>query len=87
MEQTEAVPKRIDRDAYNIAKIKAGLRHDVDVAAALSAAAPEANHRKMHPITWTRILTGTYPLTPRVEGLLRTVFGDEDAATFIRPTL
>lgn len=71
---TESPPRMmIDRRAYDIAKATTGLRYDLDVAEALG----------VHPITWTRILNGTYVLTPRVQGLLRGLFPDHADAIIV----
>jgi hypothetical protein len=75
MEKTTESPPRmiIDRQAYEIAKATSGLRYDLDVAEAL----------QVHPVTWTRILGGTYVLTPRVQGLIRGLFPDHADAIIV----
>jgi hypothetical protein len=64
---TESPPQAtVNRQAYDVAKAVTGRKYDLDVAEALG----------IHPVTWTRILNGQYPLTPRVQALIRGVFPD-----------
>jgi DNA-directed RNA polymerase specialized sigma54-like protein len=72
---TESPPRAtVNRQAYDIAKATTGRRYDLDVAEALG----------VHPVTWTRILNGQYPLTPRVQALIRGVFPDQADAIIVQ---
>jgi hypothetical protein len=57
----------LNRPAYEVAKAKRGLRFDQTVAAELG----------VHPVTWSRILSGQYPLVEAKARRIREVFPDD----------
>jgi hypothetical protein len=57
----------LDRQAYEIAKARAGYRFDQTVAAQLG----------VHPVTWSRILSGAYPLVEAKAKAIRQLFPDD----------
>ncbi len=57
----------IDEQAYQVAKAKLGEKFDIEVARRMG----------VHPITWTRVRGGKYPLTERVRAAIRSVFPDD----------
>lgn len=57
----------LNAQAYAIAKAKAGLRFDQTVAAKLG----------VHPVTWSRILSGKYPLVEDKAAAIKRLFPDD----------
>lgn len=57
----------LNKKAYEVAKAKSGLKYDQTVADALG----------VHPVTWSRILSGKYILTEAKAAALRRVFPDD----------
>lgn len=57
----------LDRQSYEVAKARTGYRYDQTVAAEL----------KIHPVTWSRILTGEYRLTEAKAQAIRRVFPND----------
>jgi lambda repressor-like predicted transcriptional regulator len=57
----------LNRRAYEVAKAKAGIRSDAEVA----------RRTGLHKVTVARVLSGEYPLTERVRQQLLNVFPDD----------
>lgn len=67
----------LDKAAYRVAKAQSGLLYDKTVAEALG----------VHPVTWSRILAGRYPLVASKAAAVARLFPPAEYGEIVRGTI